>query len=175
MKLTGNALFGVINKLAMTSESGDKELSVMQEALAEALEALSSNPNALASIAKIVQKELSDDLDDIAFLDCETEIKTLSDFVESAVPTCIDTTLSIKTGISEGDQEDALANATLHSVTDEVACSLSVEPVYPEHVKTDEQAADYLQPMLIPLAKAGWKINAQVGISRECEDALENK
>jgi hypothetical protein len=78
------SMFHAINKLASTSDSVDKELSILQEALDVALSALKDNPKALSDVAKIVIEELGDDIDDISYLGCESEIDLLNEITHLA-------------------------------------------------------------------------------------------
>jgi len=81
--------------------------------------------------------------------------------------------IKINTDITESEQESSFMNATLHSVTDLMACSISIEPIYPPQVTTQEEAKAYLIRLLQPLSDANCRIDIQIGASRDIEDELK--
>ncbi|APD92057.1 hypothetical protein BM525_19435 (plasmid) [Alteromonas mediterranea] len=78
-----NSLFHAIKKLAANSAPEDKEVSIYQTSLEIALKALKGNEKALSDIAKAVNDELGDDIDDISYMDCESEIKQLVEVINT--------------------------------------------------------------------------------------------
>ena len=78
MENQSSDLLDAINTLAVTSESGDKELSVLQVALSAAFNHLTSNEKALTDIANAVKNELGKDLEHESYVDCKAEIETLT-------------------------------------------------------------------------------------------------
>lgn len=78
--------------------------------------------------------------------------------------------LNITLNTPESSQESNFQNATLHTVTEKIACSIAINPTYPEHVKTQAQAEKYLEETLRVLDDLGWDIDVQIGVSREYED-----
>lgn len=85
MNKKSELLFKAINKLAMTSESGDKELVILQAALESALKNLGDNDKALIQIAQAVKVELDGDEEDISYADCTQEINTLNTLLAKTV------------------------------------------------------------------------------------------
>jgi hypothetical protein len=77
--------------------------------------------------------------------------------------------VKIKTNTPETSQMDSFQNATLHSVNDEIACSIAVHPAYPGDIKTEEQAKAYLQEKLRALSDEGWHFDIQLGESMDFE------
>lgn len=81
--------------------------------------------------------------------------------------------MNIKTSIPESEQESSFMNATLHSVTERIACSLAITPKYPDHVKTEQQASVYLESSLQVLKSLGWGVDVQIGPSADYEGVRE--
>jgi hypothetical protein len=79
--------------------------------------------------------------------------------------------MRIELNTPESLQESSFQNATLHSVNEQIACSISITPKYPEHVKTQQQAADYLEKAMCSLSDLGWDIDVQIGLSSDYEDS----
>ena len=77
----------------------------------------------------------------------------------------------IEKNIDESTQISSFQNATLHSINTFLTCSLSVRPKYPESVKTQEEAVEFLNNALRELEELGWEISAQTGLSAEYEDS----
>lgn len=75
--------------------------------------------------------------------------------------------ITIQTGIDESEQMDTFQNATIHGVNQELVCSLSVRPVYPPNIKTQEQVGEYLRESLMHLSELGWDISAMIGETEE--------
>ena len=82
--------------------------------------------------------------------------------------------LTIKTHINESEQESSLMNATLHSATSNIACSIEIHPQYPSNLTSQYDVKTYLLDALTPLSDSGWTINAQIGLDRDSEDEFDN-
>ena len=78
--------------------------------------------------------------------------------------------MNITLNTPESAQESNFQNATLHTVTEKIACSIAITPNYPEHVKTQAQAEEYLAEFFRTLDSHGWEIDVQMGLSRDYED-----
>jgi hypothetical protein len=61
-------------------------------------------------------------------------------------------------------------NATLHSITETLACSIAITPKYPVEIQTQQQANEYLQESLQHLIDLGWEVDIKIGASRDYED-----
>jgi hypothetical protein len=48
-----------------------------------------------------------------------------------------------------------------HKVTDQITCSLNVNPQYPPHVKTEKQAAAFIKESMCTLTSMGWTFKAK--------------
>jgi hypothetical protein len=70
----------------------------------------------------------------------------------------------------ESTQESTFQNATLHGINDKLACSIAITPTYPDHIKTQAQAEEYLKNTLRALDDLGWDVDVQIGLSRDYED-----
>jgi hypothetical protein len=75
-------VFRAITQLAYASDSADKELSILSEALNAALVALSGNENAFSDIAQVVTDEIENSLDDNAYLECESDFDILNRLIK---------------------------------------------------------------------------------------------
>lgn len=73
----------------------------------------------------------------------------------------------ISLGESNSEQKPGFAKNCSHSVNDELNCSLSITPKYPEHIKTEKDAAQYLIEQLSALSCLGWVVEAQIGKSND--------
>lgn len=78
--------------------------------------------------------------------------------------------MNITLNTPESSQESNFQNSTLHSVTENIACSIAINPSYPEHIKTQSQVEKYLEEALRVLDDLGWDIDIQMGLSRDYED-----
>lgn len=72
-------------------------------------------------------------------------------------------TLTITTGISESEQLSNHQNATLHSVTDAIAASIEIHPVYPAQISSEADAKAYLEDTFGALVAQGWSVNVSMG------------
>lgn len=81
--------------------------------------------------------------------------------------------LTIKTNINESEQESSLMNATLHSATSNIACSIEITPQYPNNLTSQDDVKSYLLDAFKPLSDTGWTINAQIGLDRDSEDEFD--
>jgi hypothetical protein len=78
--------------------------------------------------------------------------------------------INIKTKINESEQSSNLQNATLHTATIGIACSIEITPNYPRNISNQDEVKDFLMSELKPLSDKGWSFYAQIGLDCDHED-----
>jgi len=73
--------------------------------------------------------------------------------------------ISVRLNVNEEEQQSSFQNSTLHTVNDNIACSIAAYPKYPDGVLSQEEAVVYLREQLHALSKAGWEFEIQIGRS----------
>lgn len=78
--------------------------------------------------------------------------------------------INIKTNINESEQSSNLQNATLHTATMGIACSIEITPNYPSNISNQNEVKAFLMSELKPLSDKGWAFCAQIGLDCDHED-----